>query len=84
MLIILGKTKDGKNVVAGVYKVFETHGLPLDILLSILAEKNSVPCWMSAHREALAAGMKHERILAKLEEALSDAYGPEFRDHVIK
>lgn len=28
--------------------------------------------------------MKHERILSKLDEALSDVYGPEFRDHVIE
>jgi hypothetical protein len=84
MLTIVGRTEDGKDVYGGVYQFFETHGMPLDILFSILHDKNAVPCWMSFHREALAAGMKHERILSKIDEALSDAHGPGFRDAVIK
>ena len=80
----MGHTGDGKTVYAGVYQFFETHGMPLDILLSMLRDRDAVPCWMSFHREALAAGMKHERILSKLDEALSDVYGPEFRDAVIQ
>ena len=84
MLVIVGETVDGKTVYAGVYKFYETHGLPIDIILEALRDKNAIPCWVSFHREARMAGMKHTRILSKLDEALSDVYGPEFRDHVIK
>jgi alanyl-tRNA synthetase len=84
VLTRVGQTAEGKTVYARVYKFFETHGMPLDTLLGILREKNVIPCWVSFHREARAAGMKHERILSKLDEALSDVYGPEFRDHVIE
>ena len=84
MLLSVGQTEDGKTVYAGVYKFFETHGMPLDTLMGILREKNSIPCWTTFHKEARLAGMKHERILSKLDEVLSDVYGPEFRDHVIK
>lgn len=83
MLKVVGRTTDGKTVLAGVYQTFETHGLPLDILLDLLLQKDAVPCWMSFHREALAAGMKHERILSKLDNALSDVYGGSFRDSVM-
>ncbi len=84
MLTRVGQTVDGKAIYSGVYKFFETHGMPLDILIGMMREKNSIPCWVSFHREARAAGMKHARILSKLDEALSDVYGTEFRDHVIK
>lgn len=82
-LLSAGTTTDGKRVVSGVYRFFETHGLPLDVVLTLLREDNAVPCWLSFHREARTAGMRHERILAKLDEAVCDAYGGAFRDHVV-
>ena len=84
LLTKIAETTDGKAVVSGVYKTFETHGLPLDVLIGSIRDKNAIPCWVSFHQEAVAAGMKHERILSKLDEALSDVYGPAFRDHIIK
>lgn len=80
---IVGRTVDGKTVVSGVYRFFETHGLPLDVVLSTLREKHHVPCWMSLYRECASAGMGHERILDKLEAAISDSYGAAFCAHVI-
>lgn len=84
MLTVVGRTEEGQVVLAGVYKTIETYGVPLDILLTGLQTQNAIPCWMSFYREAIAAGMKHERILAKLDEALSDVYGASFRDFVVK
>ena len=84
MFVVVGKTEDGKIVYSGVFKFYETHGLPLDIILEGLRDKSGIPCWVLFHRESLKAGMKHARILSKLDEAISDVYGSEFRDHVIK
>ena len=84
MFMVVGRTEDGKTVYAEVYKFYETHGMPLDILFAMIRDKNAIPCWMSFHREAKSAGMKHERVLSKLDEALSDVYGASFRDVVIK
>jgi hypothetical protein len=83
MLIQTGVTPEGKRVVSGVYRCFETIGVPLDVLFSILADRDAIPDWLSFYDEALKAGMKRDRILAKLEEAISDAYGADFRDQVM-
>lgn len=80
---VVGNTAAGVPVLAGVYRFFETHGLPLDVVLTVLRERGALPCWCSFYREAAAAGMKHERIISKLDEAIADAYGPAFRDVVI-
>lgn len=80
---VVGNTAVGVPVLAGVYRFFETHGLPLDVVLSVVKERGALPCWVSFVREALAAGMRFERALAKLDEAIADAYGPAFRDVVI-
>jgi hypothetical protein len=82
MLPIVGQTPEGNLVVSGVYKFFETHGLPLDVLFALLSERNMMPSWIDFYDEAKRAGMKHDRILSKLDPALVDAYGPKFRDEI--
>lgn len=83
-LEVIGTTPEGLEVVTGVYRFVETHGVPLDVLLGNLKERNKVPYWPSFYQEARDAGMKHERILSKLDESLSDVYGPTVRDSVIQ
>ena len=84
MFKVVGKTLDGRLVVSGVYRFYETHGMPLDVVFQILQDKQMLPCWISFHREAMAAGMQHDRLIAKLDPALSDSYGSGFRDYVVR
>lgn len=79
----VGTQEDGTVVLGGVYKFFETHGIPLPDLLSILAERRAMPCWPSFLEEARAAGMKDDRVLSRVEEAAYDAYGPELAGGVM-
>lgn len=78
MIKIVGRTTDGKDVVAGVYRFFETVGLPLDIVFDELRNRNAIPSWLHFYSEAQAAGLSHDRIISKLEEAVLDCYGAEF------
>lgn len=80
----VGETPDGKPVVDQVYREYETSGVPLEIILSILADRGAVVCWISLYREARRAGMQHSRILSKLDEAVSDGYGGVVRDEVLR
>jgi hypothetical protein len=83
MFTLTGYTTDGKPVYGGVYKFFESHGVPLDVLFSLFIERGWVPDWIDLYKTARAGKMKHERILSKLEEAICDAYGKAFCDVVI-
>jgi|SRR5579885_1371433 len=82
-LVQTGVTSDNKPVYSGVYKFYETHGLPLDVILTTFIEKGWVPDWIDFYKSALSAGMEHSRIISKLEEAVSDSYGKEWCDVVI-
>ncbi len=84
MFTITGKTVEGQLVLAGVYKFYETHGLPLDVIFDLLQARNSIPDWSAFHSEALKAGMKHDRIISKLAEAISDSFGAAYRDEVVR
>jgi len=78
-----GITENNKPIISGIYKTFETHGIPLDIILSILIDGNSVPNWIDLYKDCRLAGMEHDRVLSKLEEAICDSYGKEWSDQVI-
>lgn len=82
-ITVIGETTDGKEVVDGIWKTFETHGLPLDIILTLCIRKNWVPDWITLYKQMKNSGMEHGRILSKLEEAVSDSFGKEFCDVVL-
>lgn len=78
-----GITSDNKLVFSGVYKLYETIGLPLDIIFSCFRERNWVPDWNDFYLKSLSSGMEHTRIISKLDEAISDSFGKEWADEVI-
>ena len=80
---ICGKTEDDKDVVRGVYRFFETEGVPLDVIFEILESKKAIPDWIAFVKEAIAAGMKSSRVISMLDTAISDSYGQEMRNVVI-
>jgi len=68
----IGKSEN-KIVVSGVFKFYETHGLPLSDILFGINNKNGLPDFLSFYIEARNAGMKHSRVLSILEEGLNDS-----------
>jgi alanyl-tRNA synthetase len=79
-----GITTDNKICVSNVYRFYETEGLPLEVIFDLLKNHNMIPDWIEFVKEASAAGMTKRSILSKLEEAILDSYGKEFKDHIIK
>lgn len=71
----VGVTTLGVPVVAGVYKLYETHGLPLDVLIGTLYEKRYLPCWLSLFDEGVAAGVRPDRWARTIVVAVSDTLG---------
>jgi hypothetical protein len=80
--MIVGETTDGKMVVAGVFKMYDTVGLPLADIFERLTERNMIPSFPHFYDEAIAAGWKHKTIILRLREALADSHGSEFANVV--
>lgn len=81
---IIGITTNGKLIVDGIWKCFETHGLPFDILFEICIQRNYIPDWTLLYNQMINSKMEKERILSKLAEAISDSFGKNFCDEVLK
>jgi len=81
---VVGKSPtDGKLVVKGIFKLFDTTGLPLFIIFDTCEQNNWLPSWIDFYKEAIKGGWSHKTIVNRLSEALSDTYGTDFKDVVI-
>ena len=80
----VGTTKDGRAVVSGLLRLYETDGLPLAVIFHCYADKGIVPCWMSFWREARVAGWKATTITTRLADAIADTWGADHRDVVMR
>lgn len=70
----MGKTQpDGRTVVGGVFRFYETHGLTLDAILVALDARGCVVDWLDFWDAARAARVKPARLLAMIETAVADA-----------
>lgn len=84
MLTIAGQTDDGRLVFRGVYRFYETHGLPLeDIIYIIVTQNKALVDWIDFYEDAVKAGMKPHRVLNRLEMVCCDAVNSEFANEVL-
>lgn len=83
MLKIVGKTPDGRLVVRGVFRFYETEGVPLEVLFDFLNGRRMIPDWIAYVEEATGAGMAASRVLSALNEAIFDSFGKAVRDEVL-
>jgi alanyl-tRNA synthetase len=71
-------TVDGKMVVPGefVFKMVDTHGLPLPITLQVIHDRNMAVDWYNFMRMAIQCGWNARSLKTKVLDALVDVYGP--------
>lgn len=81
---ISGKTEEGKLVISGVFKLYDTLGLPLEILFMEMKKNDLVPDWVDFYNCAIAQGWKKKTILSRLGTAIRASYGKEFELYVLK
>ncbi len=74
-LRVSGITSDGKALIAGVFDFETTIGLPLEIILLTFKEKDKMVDWVDYYKAAVLFGMKHERIINRMQEANTAVYG---------
>ena len=70
----VGITPEGKKVVSGVFRVFDTIGLPLDVIFDLCEQENLMPSWTHFYDDAI----KEKTIYNRLETNVSDVYGKPF------
>lgn len=83
-LPVLGKTDTGAPVIGGVFKLYDTYGLPLWAVLDQCAVRGLVIGWQAFYRDARAAGWKHKTIMTRVRADLTDGGNVAMRDEVLQ
>lgn len=68
----------GREVLSGVFKFYDTVGLPISVVLGVFQSQGKQPCWTSFFTDAFKSGWKRETIFSRLEEGIVDIYGKEY------
>ena len=79
---VVGNTKDGVNVVDGVFKMFDSTGLPLDVIFDQCKQRNLLPSWIHLYHDAINQGWQDKTIFNRLETNISDVWGREYYHEV--
>jgi hypothetical protein len=82
---IVGKTTDGKDVVSGydIFKWTESIGLPLDVIVELYNQRNTVIDWIEFVQTSLLHSWKYSNTLLKIQMSLSDVYDDRYSSHVV-
>jgi len=68
---IVGITEQNRFVLSGIFKFFETYGLPLDMIAEELLKKNYVIAWDQFRDDASLAGLSEKKIQLRIDEVLN-------------
>ncbi len=78
MLFQTGVTTDRKPVIGGTFAFYETHGIPFSVICLNFMDKGWMPDWIHFYKCASDSGMKHDRIMSMINEAVVDSFGVSF------
>lgn len=71
-------------VLGNVFALYNSRGIPLDIVFGILRQQNAIPCWISFYEDARECGWKDEKIVTTIEQFLRDNGETDFADEVAR
>lgn len=79
----IGITKEKIPVYSGTYYFLETHGIPLDLVISMHYEKNIIPSWIHLYVDMLISGIKPNIAISKIEAAITEGHSQKLANEVI-
>jgi len=74
ILYTTGVTTEGVLILSGCFKLYDTHGIPIPIIVGILADKNCMMNWIDFCENAVKHGWTLQATIVKLREAVGDVY----------
>jgi hypothetical protein len=74
---------DGKPVIAGVMRLMESQGIPLQVILTHFDITGLVVDWPSFIEEGISLKWRITTIIARVEEAATDVLGKEAAQSIV-
>lgn len=83
---IIGETEDGFSVLNGeyIFLQYDSHGIPLTIILDVLSEQKIVVDWIGFYKAGLKQNWNDATLLLRIKESITDTMGKEAANYIIK
>jgi len=78
----VGVTEESVRVMDGVFKMYDTQGMPLPILLMGMKQNNMIPSPIHFYEDAMDAGWNIKTVFDRLGEAYCDVFNEKFWNKV--
>ena len=76
-------TPEGLKVLDDTFKLFDTHGLPLDTILELCQSYGMIPNWIDFYESAKNAGWTDKTVVNRLKTSITDVHGEEYCDEIM-
>lgn len=83
-LKVCGKTNNDKLVLSGYFKLYDAHGIPLELIFNYAKEEGYVLSVDSFFIDAIKAGWKKDRIINLLKDVLLELHGPIHQNEILE
>lgn len=77
-MIQVGKMENGQPVMAGVFTLVGTHGIPLEFILEQMKARGLWVSWPHYVSDAMKDGAKMRTIRARVLASVGEAYGSQY------
>lgn len=81
---MVGRTPEGKIIVAGTFVFVSGLGLHLDLVADYLDHRGFMMHWIDFYVEAIKQKWPPERTLRRLQSTVRDVYGPDFEEEWVE
>jgi len=72
------KTPEGTRLISGVFKIVDTHGIPLSVAIQELKDKGFMVNWINFYNEAIEHGWTEKRTYSTMVSAVEESYEKEW------
>lgn len=83
-LTVSGKTEDGNLVLKNIFVLFDSRGVPLEIILQKCKEQSFIVDWIDFIDYTIRHKRSIETTLRQVYDALVDVYDSNYADEVLK
>jgi len=83
LLSVVGQTTDDRFVLGGVFRLYDTRGIPLSIVLDAFHKQKYLPSWTQLYEDGVSSGIREGKWINMIESAIGDSvFGAKYGSEV--
>jgi alanyl-tRNA synthetase len=81
---VVGNTTDGQLVIGDVFYLYNTYGIPLEIILEEMKKRNLVCDWDDFTNKAIGLGINKRKLKFLIQNSVEEVFGQTYCNEFMK